>query len=51
MLYRLQARMATKKAKPDGQFFLSPENVEDYMANIPIDDLPGKLHQHKDSGS
>lgn len=33
--------MATKKAKPDGQFFLQCENVEAYMSEIPIQDLPG----------
>ncbi|KNC25926.1 hypothetical protein FF38_03680 [Lucilia cuprina] len=38
---KLQARMATKKAKPDGQYYLQCENVEAYMAEIPIQDLPG----------
>ncbi|XP_055530606.1 DNA repair protein Rev1 [Wyeomyia smithii] len=38
---RLQARMATKKAKPDGQYYLAPDSVEDYMKDIPIGDLPG----------
>ncbi|XP_055587064.1 DNA repair protein Rev1 [Uranotaenia lowii] len=38
---RLQARMATKKAKPDGQFYLSPESVVEYMRDVPIGDLPG----------
>ncbi|XP_055914234.1 DNA repair protein Rev1 [Eupeodes corollae] len=38
---KLQARMATKKAKPDGQFFLGSDKVEEYMSNIPIRDLPG----------
>ncbi|KAL1122064.1 hypothetical protein AAG570_003470 [Ranatra chinensis] len=38
---RLQARLATKKAKPDGQFYLKPENVSDFMNNIDISDLPG----------
>lgn len=33
--------MATKKAKPDGQYHLQCENVETYMAEIPIQDLPG----------
>lgn len=39
---RLQARMATKKAKPDGQFFLRPNDVEEYFGPIAISDLPGK---------
>ncbi|XP_026752784.2 DNA repair protein REV1 [Galleria mellonella] len=38
---RLQARLATKHAKPDGQFFLIVELVEDFMFNIKLKDLPG----------
>ncbi|XP_059062944.1 DNA repair protein Rev1 isoform X2 [Achroia grisella] len=38
---RLQARLATKHAKPDGQFFLVAELVEDFMFNIKLRDLPG----------
>uniref|UniRef100_A0A182RZQ7 DNA repair protein REV1 n=1 Tax=Anopheles funestus TaxID=62324 RepID=A0A182RZQ7_ANOFN len=38
---RLQARMATKKAKPNGQYQLVPGAVEEYMRAIPIADLPG----------
>lgn len=38
---RLQARMATKKAKPNGQFHLTPEMVEEYFSEILISDLPG----------
>lgn len=33
--------MATKKAKPNGQFHLLVENVEEYFRNIEISDLPG----------
>lgn len=33
--------MATKKAKPNGQFHLLPENVEHYFSDILISDLPG----------
>lgn len=33
--------MATKKAKPNGQFYLGVENVEEYFSEIPISDLPG----------
>lgn len=40
-LCRLQARMATKRAKPNGQYYLANENVEEYMKNILIADLPG----------
>ncbi|XP_019933140.3 DNA repair protein Rev1 [Aedes albopictus] len=38
---RLQARMATKKAKPNGQYYLAPDTVLTYMREIPIGDLPG----------
>ncbi|XP_044261651.1 DNA repair protein Rev1 [Tribolium madens] len=38
---RLQARLATKKAKPDGFYYLKPEDVESYMAEIALADLPG----------
>uniref|UniRef100_A0A182QM37 DNA repair protein REV1 n=1 Tax=Anopheles farauti TaxID=69004 RepID=A0A182QM37_9DIPT len=38
---RLQARMATKKAKPNGQFRLMSSAVEEYMRPIPIAELPG----------
>ncbi|CAG4951069.1 unnamed protein product [Parnassius apollo] len=38
---RLQSRLATKRAKPDGQFFLTSELVEDFMFNIHLKDLPG----------
>lgn len=38
---RLQARLATKKAKPDGQFFLTADLVEDFMIDIKLKDLPG----------
>ncbi|XP_075976629.1 rev1 DNA directed polymerase [Anticarsia gemmatalis] len=38
---RLQARLATKKAKPDGQFFLTEDIVEDFIFDIKLRDLPG----------
>lgn len=38
---RLQARLATKKAKPDGQFFLTEDLVEDFIFDIKLSDLPG----------
>uniref|UniRef100_A0A1Q3EYU1 DNA repair protein REV1 n=1 Tax=Culex tarsalis TaxID=7177 RepID=A0A1Q3EYU1_CULTA len=38
---RLQARMATKRAKPNGQFYLAPDGVEEYMRDIAIGELPG----------
>lgn len=33
--------MATKRAKPNGQFLLRLENVEEYFSEIEICDLPG----------
>lgn len=33
--------MATKKAKPNGQFHLLAGNVEDYFRDIAISELPG----------
>uniref|UniRef100_A0A1A9V359 DNA repair protein REV1 n=1 Tax=Glossina austeni TaxID=7395 RepID=A0A1A9V359_GLOAU len=38
---KLQARMATKKAKPDGQYYLESDNLWAYMSNISIEELPG----------
>lgn len=38
---RLQARLATKKAKPNGQFHLLEENVEEFIAEMNVADLPG----------
>ncbi|CAH1118562.1 unnamed protein product [Phaedon cochleariae] len=38
---RLQARLATRKAKPAGQYYLQADDVEAYMADIPLSDLPG----------
>lgn len=39
----LLARLATKKAKPNGQFYLEPGMVENFMKNINISDVPGNL--------
>ncbi|GJQ78066.1 Rev1 [Trypoxylus dichotomus] len=38
---RLQARVATKKAKPNGQYYLEPDDVENYMYMLPLEELPG----------
>ena len=37
----LQARLATKKAKPNGQFHLEPSSVSLFMRDIMVEDLPG----------
>ncbi|XP_057325173.1 DNA repair protein REV1 [Microplitis mediator] len=38
---KLQARLATKKAKPDGQFYLISSQVKDYIGGIGVRELPG----------
>lgn len=38
---RLQARLATKKAKPAGKYYLKPDDVEEYFSEINLSDLPG----------
>ncbi|KAJ8013296.1 hypothetical protein DPEC_G00051790 [Dallia pectoralis] len=37
----LLARMATKKAKPDGQYLLRPEEVDDFIRDQTVTSLPG----------
>ncbi|XP_049802635.1 DNA repair protein REV1 isoform X1 [Schistocerca nitens] len=37
----LMARLATKKAKPDGQYFIEPSRVLEFVQDIKVDDLPG----------
>lgn len=38
---RLQARLATRKAKPAGKFYLRSQDIESFMSEIPLADLPG----------
>lgn len=38
---KLQARLATRKAKPDNQFYLSSRNAETYIRTFGVRDLPG----------
>ncbi|XP_011701619.1 PREDICTED: DNA repair protein REV1 [Wasmannia auropunctata] len=38
---KLQARLATRKAKPDNQFYLSDRNAETFIRSFSIRDLPG----------
>ncbi|KAF7144242.1 hypothetical protein RHSIM_Rhsim05G0088900 [Rhododendron simsii] len=40
----LMARLATKVAKPDGQCYIPPEKVDDYLNELPIKSLPGIGH-------
>ncbi|XP_047671144.1 DNA repair protein REV1 isoform X2 [Tachysurus fulvidraco] len=37
----LLARMATRKAKPNGQYFLRSEEVDDFIRDQPVTSLPG----------
>lgn len=37
----LLARMATRKAKPDGQFQIKSEQVEEFLSDLSVEDLPG----------
>lgn len=34
--------MATRKAKPDGQYHLKPEEVDDFIRGQLVTNLPGK---------
>ncbi|KAG6545642.1 hypothetical protein Mapa_012825 [Marchantia paleacea] len=50
----LLARLATKRAKPNGQYAIKSEEVRQFMAALPVDELPGvgwalqeKLHSKK----
>ncbi|KAK3929278.1 DNA repair protein Rev1 [Frankliniella fusca] len=38
---RLLARLATRKAKPDGMFYLEQSMAEEYMKAVEVKDLPG----------
>lgn len=38
---KLQARLATMKAKPNGQFYLQPVEVLNFMSEVDVHDLPG----------
>lgn len=37
----LLARLSTRKAKPNGQFYLSVHQAEDYLDSLGVHDLPG----------
>uniref|UniRef100_A0A803NNP0 DNA repair protein REV1 n=1 Tax=Cannabis sativa TaxID=3483 RepID=A0A803NNP0_CANSA len=40
----LISRLATRNAKPDGQCYIPPEKVDDYLRQLPIKELPGIGH-------
>ena len=37
----LLARLATRKAKPNGQFYLALDQIENFLATLSVGDLPG----------
>lgn len=37
----LLAKLATRKAKPNGQFYLAPHLVASFLAELPVKQLPG----------
>ncbi|CAM6091007.1 unnamed protein product [Calypogeia fissa] len=37
----LLARVATKKAKPNGQYVIQPHEVKEFMVTLPVEELPG----------
>lgn len=40
---KLQARLATKKAKPDGQYYLKGDAIVTFIRTLNVKDLPGNL--------
>ncbi|XP_076016657.1 DNA repair protein REV1 [Genypterus blacodes] len=40
----LLARLATRKAKPDGHYFLKSEEVDDFIRDLSVNSLPGVGH-------
>jgi DNA polymerase kappa len=38
---KMLAKMCSKINKPNGQFYLKPENVKEYMKNVSLCDVPG----------
>ncbi|XP_017971803.1 PREDICTED: DNA repair protein REV1 isoform X4 [Theobroma cacao] len=40
----LMARLATRTAKPNGQCYISPERVDEYLDQLPLKALPGIGH-------
>ena len=40
----LLARLATRVAKPNGQFLLPPEEAGNFLSSLPVSDLPGVGH-------
>lgn len=37
----LVSRLATRKAKPNGQLRVRKQGVQDFLADLPVDALPG----------
>jgi DNA repair protein REV1 len=38
---KLQARLATRKAKPNGQFYLKRDSIQSFLRTLSVRDLPG----------
>lgn len=38
---KLQAKLANKHAKPNGQFYLTQDKLDDFMKNLDVYDIPG----------
>lgn len=41
---KLQARLATKKAKPDGQCYLKGDSIRSFIRTLKVRDLPGLIY-------
>jgi DNA repair protein REV1 len=41
----LLARMATRRAKPDGQFLISPDMALEHLTDVPVSEIPGVGYQ------
>ena len=41
------AKIATRKAKPNGQFWLELKDVQAFILDKPVGDLPGKFVIYK----
>ena len=39
----LVAKLATRRAKPNGQHYVSMEDIDTFILDKPVRDLPGKI--------
>ncbi len=40
------AKLATRRAKPNGQHYVSMEDIDTFILDKPVRDLPGKKRAH-----